>query len=75
MLNHSPDVQEQCHRLIKESGNLFVIASRDYKAGDQVFINYHYLPGRPDLSKLPNHHRHQAGKLAPTGTCGKGGTR
>ncbi|OAA53709.1 Rubisco LS methyltransferase, substrate-binding domain protein [Cordyceps fumosorosea ARSEF 2679] len=55
MLNHSPDVQEQCHRLIKESGNLFVIASRDYKAGDQVFINYHYFPGRPDLSKLPNH--------------------
>ncbi|MCJ1414078.1 hypothetical protein MMC32_000403 [Xylographa parallela] len=43
MLNHSPEVK-QCHLYDASSGNLSVLAGKDYKVGDQVFINYGPLP-------------------------------
>lgn len=35
MLNHSPEVK-QCHLYDASSGNLSVLAGKDYKVGDQV---------------------------------------
>lgn len=35
MLNHSPEV-EQCHLCDASSGNLSILAGKDYKVGDQV---------------------------------------
>ncbi|KAK4696569.1 hypothetical protein P7C71_g1360, partial [Lecanoromycetidae sp. Uapishka_2] len=43
MLNHSSEVK-QCHVYDASSGNLSVLAGKDYKAGDQVFINYGSVP-------------------------------
>ncbi|MCJ1435303.1 hypothetical protein MMC27_004675 [Xylographa pallens] len=43
MLNHSSEVK-QCHVYDPSSGNLSVLAGKDYKVGDQVFINYGPLP-------------------------------
>ncbi|KAI4158586.1 MAG: hypothetical protein LQ342_007284 [Letrouitia transgressa] len=43
MLNHSSEVK-QCHVYDASSGNLSVLAGKDYKVGDQVFINYGPLP-------------------------------
>jgi hypothetical protein len=37
MLNHSPDAQ-QCHTYDPASGNLSVLAGKDYDAGDQVCL-------------------------------------
>ncbi|QUC15773.1 uncharacterized protein UV8b_00014 [Ustilaginoidea virens] len=39
MLNHS-STAKQCHVYDATSGNLSVLAGKDYEAGDQVFINY-----------------------------------
>lgn len=39
MLNHSSEVKP-CHAYDPSTGNLSIIAGKDYKAGDQVFINY-----------------------------------
>jgi hypothetical protein len=46
MLNHSPEVK-QCHAYDPLSGNLSVLAGRDYKVGDQVCPSY--FPGGTDL--------------------------
>jgi histone-lysine N-methyltransferase SETD3 len=35
MLNHAPDAK-QCHAYDLSTGNLSVLACRDYQAGDQV---------------------------------------
>ena len=35
MLNHSPEVK-QCHLYDASSGNLSVLAGKDYRVGDQV---------------------------------------
>ncbi|KAK5663835.1 hypothetical protein OQA88_38 [Cercophora sp. LCS_1] len=43
MLNHSSEVK-QCHIYNASSGNLSVVAGKDYKTGDQVFINYGPIP-------------------------------
>ncbi|PTB66620.1 N-methyltransferase [Trichoderma citrinoviride] len=43
MLNHSSEVQ-QCHVLDAKSGDLSVLAGKDYEVGDQVFINYGPIP-------------------------------
>lgn len=37
--NHSPEVDGECFRLTAE-GRLQVVASQDYKAGEQVYITY-----------------------------------
>ncbi|KAJ6783237.1 hypothetical protein PWT90_01155 [Aphanocladium album] len=39
MLNHSYEAK-QCHAYDPNSGNLTVLAGKDYEAGDQAFINY-----------------------------------
>lgn len=38
MLNHSNDVK-QCHAYDPRSGDLFILAAKDYQAGDQVYLN------------------------------------
>ncbi|KAL6717353.1 hypothetical protein ACLMJK_005268 [Lecanora helva] len=43
MLNHSSEVK-QCHVYDPSSGNLSILAGKDYEVGDQVFINYGPLP-------------------------------
>ncbi|KAK4148148.1 uncharacterized protein C8A04DRAFT_33652 [Dichotomopilus funicola] len=43
MLNHSPDVKP-CHVYDPSSGNLSVLAGKDYEAGDQVSIYYGSIP-------------------------------
>ncbi|KAI1259893.1 hypothetical protein F5Y18DRAFT_420500 [Xylariaceae sp. FL1019] len=43
MLNHSPDA-EQCHAYDFQSGDLTILAGKDYQAGDQVYINYGPVP-------------------------------
>ncbi|KAK4214658.1 Rubisco LS methyltransferase [Rhypophila decipiens] len=43
MLNHSSEVK-QCHVYDPKSGNLSILAGKDYKAGDQAFINYGPIP-------------------------------
>ncbi|EFY90674.1 putative histone-lysine N-methyltransferase [Metarhizium acridum CQMa 102] len=43
MLNHSSEAK-QCHVYDASSGNLSVLAGKDYEAGDQVFINYGPMP-------------------------------
>lgn len=43
MLNHTPDVK-QCHVYDPSTGNLSVLAGKDYEVGDQVFINYGPVP-------------------------------
>ncbi|WEW59120.1 rubisco LSMT substrate-binding-domain-containing protein [Emydomyces testavorans] len=43
MLNHSSDVR-QCHAYDPLSGNLSILAGKDYEAGDQVFIYYGSIP-------------------------------
>ncbi|KAK6346149.1 hypothetical protein TWF730_010481 [Orbilia blumenaviensis] len=43
MLNHSPDVK-QCHAYDASSGDLYILAGKDYEPGDQVFINYGSIP-------------------------------
>ncbi|XMA08670.1 hypothetical protein WAI453_001461 [Rhynchosporium graminicola] len=43
MLNHSSEVK-QCHIYDAVSGNLSVLAGRNYEPGDQVFINYGPVP-------------------------------
>ncbi|KAK1759107.1 putative histone-lysine N-methyltransferase [Echria macrotheca] len=43
MLNHSSEVK-QCHVYDISSGDLSVLAGKDYEAGDQVFIYYGYIP-------------------------------
>ncbi|KXX78241.1 Histone-lysine N-methyltransferase setd3 [Madurella mycetomatis] len=43
MLNHSSEVK-QCHVYDVSSGNLSVLAGKDYEAGDQVFIYYGPIP-------------------------------
>ncbi|KAK3402314.1 hypothetical protein B0T20DRAFT_136626 [Sordaria brevicollis] len=39
MLNHTSSVK-QCHAYDPSTGNLSVLAGKDYQPGDQVFINY-----------------------------------
>ncbi|KAG6008119.1 hypothetical protein E4U21_005001 [Claviceps maximensis] len=43
MLNHSSEAK-QCHVYDTSSGNLSIVAGKDYEAGDQVFINYGSIP-------------------------------
>lgn len=43
MLNHSSKAK-QCHAYDPLSGNLSVLAGKNYESGDQVFINYGSLP-------------------------------
>ncbi|KAI9779781.1 MAG: hypothetical protein M1816_003345 [Peltula sp. TS41687] len=43
MLNHSSEVR-QCHAYDLLSGNLSVLAGKDYEPGDQVFIHYGPIP-------------------------------
>ncbi|KAK4444439.1 putative histone-lysine N-methyltransferase [Podospora aff. communis PSN243] len=43
MFNHSPEV-EPCHVYNASTGNLSILAGKDYEAGDQVFINYGPIP-------------------------------
>ena len=43
MLNHSFDVK-QCHIYDPLSGNLSILAGKDYEPGDQMFINYGSIP-------------------------------
>ncbi|UKZ74036.1 hypothetical protein TrVFT333_001690 [Trichoderma virens FT-333] len=43
MLNHSPEVK-QCHAYDPLSGNLSVLAGKDYAVGDQVSIFYGAIP-------------------------------
>ncbi|PVH69866.1 SET domain-containing protein [Cadophora sp. DSE1049] len=43
MLNHSPEVK-QCHVYDGLSGNLSVLAGKNYESGDQLFINYGPIP-------------------------------
>lgn len=43
MLNHSSEVK-QCHVYDASTGNLSILAGKDYEAGDQVFINYGSIP-------------------------------
>ncbi|EEQ35353.1 putative [histone H3]-lysine(4) N-trimethyltransferase [Microsporum canis] len=43
MLNHSPDVK-QCHAYDPTSGDLSILAAKDYQVGDQVFIYYGSVP-------------------------------
>ncbi|CAJ0765484.1 12967_t:CDS:2 [Entrophospora sp. SA101] len=43
LLNHSFDVQ-LCHIYDSKSGNLRVVAGKDYAIGEQVFINYGPVP-------------------------------
>ncbi|OAA71767.1 Rubisco LS methyltransferase, substrate-binding domain protein [Akanthomyces lecanii RCEF 1005] len=43
MLNHSSNVK-QCHAYDPATGDLSILASRDYSVGDQVFIYYGPVP-------------------------------
>ncbi|KAF3928576.1 hypothetical protein AA313_de0201383 [Arthrobotrys entomopaga] len=43
MLNHSSDVK-QCHVYDASSGDLSILAGKDYEPGDQVYINYGSIP-------------------------------
>ena len=43
MLNHSSDVK-QCHAYDPTTGDLSILASKDYSVGDQVFIYYGPVP-------------------------------
>ncbi|KAM3547466.1 hypothetical protein ARSEF4850_010013 [Beauveria asiatica] len=43
MLNHSSEVK-QCHAYDPTTGDLSILASKDYNAGDQVFIYYGPVP-------------------------------
>ncbi|KAJ8132753.1 hypothetical protein O1611_g870 [Lasiodiplodia mahajangana] len=43
MLNHSSEVK-QCHAYDPASGNLSILAGKDYEAGDQAFIYYGSIP-------------------------------
>ncbi|KAL2075202.1 hypothetical protein VTL71DRAFT_144 [Oculimacula yallundae] len=43
MFNHSSEV-EQCHVYDALSGNLSVLAGKNYEPGDQIFINYGPVP-------------------------------
>ncbi|PKK42609.1 hypothetical protein CI102_14856 [Trichoderma harzianum] len=43
MLNHSPEVK-QCHAYDPLSGNLSVLAGKDYEVGDQISIFYGSIP-------------------------------
>ncbi|CAP62192.1 uncharacterized protein PODANS_5_12720, partial [Podospora anserina S mat+] len=43
MLNHSSEVKP-CHVYDVSSGNLSVLAGKDYEAGDQAFISYGPIP-------------------------------
>ncbi|CCC12973.1 hypothetical protein SMACR_06115 [Sordaria macrospora] len=43
MLNHSSEAKP-CHVYDVSSGNLSVLAGKDYEPGDQVFINYGSVP-------------------------------
>ncbi|KAL6886101.1 N-methyltransferase [Trichoderma longibrachiatum] len=43
MLNHSSEVK-QCHAYDVESGDLSVLAGKDYEVGDQVYIYYGPIP-------------------------------
>ncbi|UKZ47468.1 hypothetical protein TrVGV298_001686 [Trichoderma virens] len=43
MVNHSPEVK-QCHVYDASSGNLSILAGKDYEAEDQVFIYYGPMP-------------------------------
>ncbi|KAI1131901.1 hypothetical protein F5Y10DRAFT_284921 [Nemania abortiva] len=43
MLNHSSEVK-QCHAYDPSSGNLSILAGKDYEAGDQAFIYYGAIP-------------------------------
>ncbi|XWW98461.1 hypothetical protein V2A60_006461 [Cordyceps javanica] len=43
MLNHSIDVK-QCHAYDPTSGDLTILAAKDYQVGDQVFIYYGSVP-------------------------------
>ncbi|TFB00434.1 Histone-lysine N-methyltransferase setd3 [Trichoderma ghanense] len=43
MLNHSSDVK-QCHAYDVKSGDLSILAGKDYEIGDQVYIYYGPIP-------------------------------
>ncbi len=43
MLNHSSDVK-QCHAYDPSTGDLSILASKDYTVGEQVFIYYGPVP-------------------------------
>ncbi|KAL7899217.1 SET domain-containing protein [Trichoderma sp. SZMC 28014] len=43
MLNHSPEVK-QCHAYDPLSGNLSILAGKDYEVGDQISIFYGSIP-------------------------------
>ncbi|UKZ61624.1 uncharacterized protein TrAtP1_002884 [Trichoderma atroviride] len=43
MINHSPEVK-QCHAYDPSSGNLSVLAGKDYEIGDQIYISYGSIP-------------------------------
>ncbi|KFG88052.1 histone-lysine N-methyltransferase [Metarhizium anisopliae] len=43
MLNHSSE-SKQCHVYDASSGDLSVLAGKDYEAGDQVYIHYGSIP-------------------------------
>ncbi|KAK1246389.1 hypothetical protein MKX08_000191 [Trichoderma sp. CBMAI-0020] len=43
MLNHSSEVK-QCHAYDPLSGNLSVLAGKDYEVGDQIYISYGSIP-------------------------------
>ncbi|KAH8696907.1 hypothetical protein GQ44DRAFT_718701 [Phaeosphaeriaceae sp. PMI808] len=43
MLNHSSEVK-QCHVYDVLSGNLSILAGKNYESGDQLFINYGPIP-------------------------------
>ena len=43
MLNHSPDVK-QCHAYDPSTGDLSILAGKDYQVGDQLFIHYGPVP-------------------------------
>ncbi|PFH56075.1 hypothetical protein XA68_17116 [Ophiocordyceps unilateralis] len=43
MLNHSLDAK-QCHAYDPKSGDLSILAAKDYQVGDQIFISYGSVP-------------------------------
>ncbi|EFY89580.1 putative histone-lysine N-methyltransferase [Metarhizium acridum CQMa 102] len=43
MLNHSSE-SKQCHVYDASTGNLSILAGKDYEAGDQVYIHYGSIP-------------------------------
>ena len=42
MLNHSPELQP-CHVYDVSSGNLFILAGKDYEAGEQVCLSCSWM--------------------------------